>query len=191
MPPRPKFTNEQVVEAALGIVSEKGIEGLTARELGKALGSSARPIFTLFKNMEELQEKVREAAMIHFDQYGESATPDMPLFKQIGMKMVLFGMNEPKLYQFLFMQDRGGEVSFDDIFENLGSSAELSIRTIQEDYDLSKENARVLFDNVWIYTFGVGALCAMGVCRFSKERVGQMLSTEFQAMMRLLKTDNK
>ena len=30
------------------IVSEKGVEALTAKELGDALGASARPIFTVF-----------------------------------------------------------------------------------------------------------------------------------------------
>ena len=54
MPPKPKFTREQVISAALEIAAERGIESLTSRELGTALGSSARPIFTLFRNMEEL-----------------------------------------------------------------------------------------------------------------------------------------
>ena len=33
-----------------------------------------------------------------------------------------------------------------------------------------------------------GALCAMRVCRFSEEKLGQMLSVEFQAMMLLVKS---
>lgn len=59
MPPKPMFTREEIVQAALDIVSERGIEALTARELGVKLGSSARPLFTVFKNMEELHEAVR------------------------------------------------------------------------------------------------------------------------------------
>ena len=48
MPPKPKFTREEIVQTALDIVSRKGVEALTAKELGDALGSSARPIFTVF-----------------------------------------------------------------------------------------------------------------------------------------------
>ena len=40
MPPKPRFTREEIVAAALDIVSRKGIEALTARELGETLGSS-------------------------------------------------------------------------------------------------------------------------------------------------------
>ena len=63
MPPKPKFTKEEIVQTALAVVSEKGVEALTAKELGNALGSSARPIFTVFSSMKEVQDAVREAAM--------------------------------------------------------------------------------------------------------------------------------
>ena len=55
MPPNPRFTEKEIVDVALGLVSEKGITALTARELGQYLGSSTRPIFTVFENMEEVQ----------------------------------------------------------------------------------------------------------------------------------------
>ncbi len=42
MPPKPKFTKEEVVKVALEIVREKGIERLTARDLSAALGSLCR-----------------------------------------------------------------------------------------------------------------------------------------------------
>ena len=53
---------------------------------------------------------------------------------------------------------------------------------------MSETDAKRLFENVWIYTFGVGALCATRVCHFSEEKLGEMLSTEFQAMMLLVKS---
>lgn len=194
MPPKPKFTREEIVQTALEIVSKKGAEALTAKELGDALGSSARPIFTVFNNMKEVQEEVRTAAMHCFEGYAQQKLPDMPLFKQVGMQMVLFGAREPKLYQLLFMQENRNAISFDDVFGELGPTAETCIGLICKEYDLGEAEARTLFENVWIYTFGVGALCATRVCRFSEEKLGEMLTTEFQAMMLLVKsrkTNNK
>ena len=187
MPPKPKFTKEEIVQAALEIVSRKGVEALTAKELGDALGSSARPIFTVFNSMKEVQDEVRAAAMHRFESFTEPKLPGMPLFKQVGMQMVLFGAREPKLYQLLFMQEDRNAVSFDDVFGALGPTAETCIGLIRDEYAMSEQAARLLFENVWIYTFGVGALCATRVCRFSEEKLGQMLSTEFQAMMLLVK----
>lgn len=189
MPPKPKFTREEVIEAALMLVSQKGIEGLSARELGEVLGSSARPIFTLFKNMEELQEEVRRAAMQRFEKYAEELfSEEMPVFKQIGIKMVLFGAKEPKLYRLLFMQELQEESSFEDVYGTLGSVADACIEAIERDYQLSEEEAKFLFKNVWIYTFGVGAMCATRVCHFSMEQIGTMLSTAFQSVMLLIKS---
>lgn len=90
MPPKPKFTREEIVQTALEIVSQKGAEALTAKELGDALGSSARPIFTVFNSMKEVQDEVRAAAMHRFESFAEQKLPGTPLFKQVGMQMVLF-----------------------------------------------------------------------------------------------------
>lgn len=189
MPPKPKFTKEEITAAALEIVSTKGIEALTAQELRNVLHCSASPIFTVYNTMKEIVEDVRSAAMRRFENYAKEALPDMPLFKQVGMKMVLFGLNEPKLYQLLFMREHGAAVSFDDIFGELGETADLCIDAIEKDYGVTPAQAKQLFETIWIYTFG--ALCATGVCRFAEEELSQMLSTEFRAMMMLIKSGDR
>ena len=187
MPPKPKFTKDEIVQAALEVVSQKGVEALTAKELGDALGSSARPIFTVFRSMKEVQDEVRAAAMRRFETYGNQISGDKPLFKQIGMRMVLFGMEEPKLYQLLFMRENRKAAGFDELFGELDPTATACIELLCRTYDLSVPDARALFENVWIHTFGMGALCSTGVCRFSEEQVSSMLTTEFQAILTLIK----
>lgn len=183
MPPKPKFTREEIVAAALELVSENGIEALTARELGVRLGSSARPIFTVFNSMEEVQEEVRAAALKRFESYAEKAMHYTPVFKQVGMQMILFAIEEPKLYQLVYMSENAGATDFESIVERLGDVAQLCVDVIQRDYGLSKNDAKALFEHVWIYTFGIGALCATGMCRFSQEEIIQMLGQDFMAML--------
>ena len=48
--------------------------------------------------------------------------------------------------------------------------------------------AKTLFEHVWIHTFGIGALCATGVCDFSHEQIAEMLTQDFTAMMMLMKS---
>ena len=183
MPPKPKFTKEEIVTAALELVSEKGIEALTARELGVRLGSSARPIFTVFNSMEEVQAEVRTAALKRFEGYAEKAMHYSPVFKQVGMQMILFAIEEPKLYQLVYMSENAGATDFESIVERLGDVAQLCVDVIQRDYSLSERDAKALFEHVWIYTFGIGALCATGMCRFSQDEIIQMLGQDFMAML--------
>lgn len=188
MPPKAKFTKEQITKAALGVVSEKGAQALTAKELGEALGTSTTPIFTVFHSMQEVQEAVMLAAMERFEEYAHKAKPLGPVFKQVGMQMILFAKEEPKLYQLIFMSSISEAQTFDDIYAHLGSVADECLDVLQKDYDLSKDKAKTLFEHVWIHTFGIGALCATGVCDFSHEQIAKMLTQDFNAMMMLLKS---
>ena len=62
MPPKFKFSREEILQAALELTRESGISAVTARALGARLGSSAKPIFGLFENMQEVQQEVLKAA---------------------------------------------------------------------------------------------------------------------------------
>lgn len=62
MPRKALFTKEEIVEKALDLVRRKGLDALTARELGTALGCSSRPVFTVFNSMEEVASAVKQAA---------------------------------------------------------------------------------------------------------------------------------
>ena len=188
MPPKAKFTKEQITKAALGVVSEKGAQALTAKELGAALGTSTTPIFTVFNSMQEVQDEVMLAAMERFEEYAHKAAHIKPVFKQVGMQMILFAKEEPKLYQLIFMSSIGEAQTFDDIYAHLGSLADECLDVLQKDYDLSKDDAKTLFEHVWIHTFGIGALCATGTCDFSNEQIAQMLTQDFTAMMMLMKS---
>ena len=188
MPPKAKFTKEQITKAALCVVSEKGAQALTAKELGAALGTSTTPIFTVFHSMQEVQDAVMLAAMERFEEYAHKAAHLGPVFKQIGMQMILFAKEEPKLYQLIFMSPISEAQTFDDIYAHLGSLADECLNVLQKDYDLSKADAKTLFEHVWIHTFGIGALCATGVCDFSHEQIAQMLTQDFTAMMMLMKS---
>ena len=142
------------------------------------------------KNMEELQGEVRHAAMRRFEAYAGREMGETPPFKRVGMQMVLFALEQPGLYQLLFLRENRGAVRFDDVLSELGETAEVCIQAICRDYGLSREKARGVFENVWIYTFGVGTLCARGMCRFSQEEVEKMLSTAFRAMLLLAHADD-
>ena len=188
MPPKAKFTKEQITKAALSVVSEKGAQALTAKELGAALGTSTTPIFTVFNSMQEVQDAVMLAAMERFEEYAHKAAHLGPVFKQVGMQMILFAKAEPKLYQLIFMSSNSEAQTFDDIYAHLGSVADECLNVIQKDYDLELDNAKTLFEHVWIHTFGIGALCATGMCDFSHEQIAEMLTQDFTAMMMLMKS---
>ncbi|MBO4987454.1 MAG: TetR/AcrR family transcriptional regulator, partial [Lachnospiraceae bacterium] len=154
MPPKPKYTREEIIDVAFELVRENGIEALVARELGKRMGTSSSPIFTAFKNMEELQQEVRAKALQEFESCISDALNYTPAFKHVGEKMIEFAAREPKLFQLIYMQEHEESKSYMDyIREELGETVEVCITVMQKDYALSREDAEKLFAQTWMHTF--------------------------------------
>jgi len=188
MPPKAKYTREEIVNKAYEMARAKGIDAVVARELGKELGTSSSPIFTAFKNMEELQKEVRKVAMREFESYVKDALNYTPAFKYVGMKMIEFSMKEPKLFQLLYMREHDCSQSYAMLVEELGDTVTVCIDIMQKDYDLSRQEAELLFRQVWLHTFGICVLVAGRVCHFAPEEISEMLSVEFQGTLMLIKS---
>lgn len=187
MPPKPKLTRENAAAAALAIIKERGISALTARELGKRLGTSASPIFTVFKNMDDVKQAARELALAEFIGYIGDYREYTPAFKRIGTMMVMYGMKQPELFKLLFMQEHK-EAGFNSTLSDLGEAGQMCSELIQRDYGLSHKEADILFEQMWTHAFGLGAMCAVGVCRLSEEEIGGRLGTAFAGIIMLIKS---
>ena len=101
MPPRPQVTKEQLIEAALNIAREKGFEKVTAREVGKALGMSSRPVFTYYSGMQELKADVYKAAYDKYVAFVEEGLKDKYPFRASGRQTIRFVQQEPGLFKLL------------------------------------------------------------------------------------------
>ena len=113
MPPKPKFTREEIVAAAFAVVSKQGADALTAREVAKELGCSTRPIFTVFKDMDELKEEVRQLAASRIQEVSEEALLGQHSFPQAERRAIEVALNDPEVYKLVFMRGSGPKSSFD------------------------------------------------------------------------------
>lgn len=150
------FTREQIVQAALELTREKGINAVTARALGARLGTSTKPIFGLFRSMEEVQQEVLAAADAVYHDYlrVHMAQDDYPPYKASGMAYIRFAKEERELFKLLFMRDRTGEVPAED------PQLEEIYRLISEKTGLSAEEARALHLEMWVFVHGFATMVA-------------------------------
>lgn len=175
MPPKAKFSREEIIDAAINIVREDGFDALTSRALGTKLGSSARPIFTVFQNMEEVQQVVIITAKQKYREYISKGLSQDLAFKGVGMEYILFSINEPKLFQLLFMTEQPQIPDLTGVLPLIDDSYEQILRSIQSGYGIDKSSAEILYRHLWIYTYGIATLCATNMCRFTDEEIGSMI----------------
>lgn len=183
MPPKAKFTKEEIISAALNIVESKGIMFLTARSLGDALGTSARPIFTTFKNMEDVLSCVNEFSNELYQSYVAEGLRQTPAFKGVGASYICFAKEHPKLFQLLFIKEKEDIPDLNDVLGLIEGSYQKILDSITQSYKVSEDFAKQLYLHMWIYTHGIAVLIVNKMCRFSDEDISNMLTTVCKSLI--------
>lgn len=189
MPPKAKFTKSEIIEAALNIVRTEGYEALTSRALGTHFGSSARPIFTVFRNMEEVQQATIESAKALYKKYVTRGLEEDPPFKGVGTQYILFSVNEPKLFHLLFMTEQKQIPDLSGVLPLIDESYEDILLSIQKDHEISELSAKKLYRHLWIYTHGIASLCATKMCRFTGEEISMMITEVCMSILKKIKEE--
>ena len=180
MPRQALFTKEEIIARALQIVQEKGHEALSARSLGAALGSSSRPIFTVFRNMEEVESEVRAAAGRHFAAYVEDVTDYVPAFKEFGLRLFRYARQEQHLFHYLFLQKNAPS-------ENVLQKAEECLEDIRAEYGISRVQSGQLFRQMWVFIYGLVMLSAKAVETYTEETVSRLISIQFVSNLNFIR----
>lgn len=179
MPPKPKFTKEEIVAAAVEIVRQDGEDALTARSLGNKLAASARPIFTVFSSMDEVREAVRKKAQEIFYSYRERICGEMgyPVYKAIGMAYIRFACEEKNLFRILFMCERPMEAMM------MEEGYDTAVRqAVEEQTGFSDEKGSLFHRENWIFAHGVAVMLATSYFQWDDELVGRMLSDVYAGL---------
>lgn len=191
MPPKAKFTRDEIIEASLAIVKAEGFKALTARALGAKLGSSARPIFTVFDSMEEVQRAVLDEAKRIYKQYVERGLKETLPFKGVGTQYILFAMEEPKLFQLLFMKEQELVPNLSGVLPLIEESYDDILYSIQSSYALDANMSKKLYHHLWIYTHGIASLCATKMCCFTAGEMNTMMTEVFVSLLKNMKAGQK
>lgn len=176
MPPKFKFTKEEMVAAGLTVVRRDGWNGLTARALASELGCSVKPIFGLFRNMEEFQNSVMTAANALYQNYlaVDMAGGQYPPYKASGMAYIRFAREERELFKLLFMRDRSGQKIEED-----RESIRPLVDLIRKNLGIGEEEAYLFHLEMWVYVHGIATMVATSYLDWKDEFVSQVLTDAY------------
>lgn len=179
MPPKFKFTRDEITNAALNVTRKNGISGLTARALAAELGCSAKPIFGLFKNMEEVGQEVFIASDLLYQNYlrEDMAKGKYPPYKASGMAYIRFAKEERELFKLLFMRDRSRE----KIEENKEEIRPL-MQLIQQNLGISEDEAYLFHLEMWLYVHGIATMIATSYLDWDDEFISRVLTDAYMGL---------
>ena len=171
--PEQKVGRETVLDAALGLLRERGETALSARTVAERAGCSVQPIYSLFGDMRGLVHALYE----HVDD-GRNA------FEANGLSHLRLARTERHLFQFLYLSPHMEATSFAEVYESVAINGVQ--QCIEELGHLSPAAARALYLHMIVYTHGMAAMLVAGA-QFSDEELGERLNEAFTGLLTLVR----
>lgn len=173
------FTKEEIINAALSLTRERGFSAVSARTLGEKLGTSSRPVFGRFENMEEVKSAIISAANELYQAYRkkELESGKYVPFKASGMAYIRFAREEKELFKLLFMRDRSKEAlkSYADEMDEL-------VSLVGKQVDLNKDKATMFYLEVWIYVHGIASMIATNYLEWDEELASRAVTDVYEGL---------
>ncbi len=178
MPPKPKYNREKIIDIAVNLVREKGVDALTAREMAKYLGTSSRPIFTAFENMTELKAEVVNRCNFIYEEYckREVSSNLYPEYKALGMAYIKLAKEESNIFKLLFMCENENEY-MDLQYKSV-------INMVQNQTGLGEKGANLMHFEMWTFVHGIATMFATKYIELDINTVSDCMSDVYNGLKR-------
>jgi len=158
MPPKAVFTQDDVITAAMAVVTRSGFQELSVRKIAEEMGSSPQPIYSCFASKREIEQTVVERIKTILSGYTtKTYTGSRPLDMAIGF--VLFSRDHTQLFRSLFLQKN----EFENIFEKFIREHIQRMESLERYALLSADERRKILKRLWIFAYGFATLMSAGI----------------------------
>lgn len=169
MPPKNKYSEEDIIKAAFNVVRKSGWQNCTARSIAEELGSSTMPIYSYLSSMADLKTKILQKATDLMIDYQTRIKTDID-FLDMGVGYVLFAKEEKNLFRLMYREninekidtefEKNKDVSFigyafETLLDRLAGSTVLA--------GFSREEKKKILYHAWIFSHGLAVLINNGI----------------------------
>jgi AcrR family transcriptional regulator len=172
MPPKQKFTKEEILETAFAIVREEGIENLNARNIARRLNASTQPVFSFFENMAELKTGVFQMTERYHAAIYHKIEIDKELLANIYLAYINFALEEPNLFRLQYQSNEYKGRPFLEIFndKNLETGNEKLCEGRKKIYG-NKKAVEAMFFDMWLYAHGIASVLVGNQLQINQDEI--------------------
>lgn len=152
-----QFNPDQILTAALDTIRQEGWENCSARQVARRLGASVAPLYRAFGSMEALQRSILGRIREELEERANRQYTEIQ-FLNIGVGVVQFAREEPRLFQALFLSHHG----FQEVLEQFRRSILERMETDQLLKLLPAACRENLLANLCWYTVGLATAAITG-----------------------------
>lgn len=173
-----RVSKEVILDAALKMLIRDGYSAINIKTLSKEIGCSTQPLVWHFENMDGLRKALADYALMYANKKMGSSSSDgsITIFEQVGRTYINIALNEPNLFQFVFLNGSGCYPKGNaEMLTKDADHAEL-VEMIANEFQISEQNAGKYLQNTIIYTHGLAAFIATGMMCLSEEEIMTLIN---------------
>lgn len=177
MPSNPKIPKELILENALKILIREGYSALNIKALAREIGCSTQPISWHFGNMDGLRKALADYALMYANEKMRPSVDDaINAFEQVGRAYIKIALNEPNLFQFVFLNGSGCyPMGNAEMLTQDNDHVEL-IKMIADKFQISEQNAGQYLKDTVLYTHGLATYIATGMMCMSEKEIMALIN---------------
>ena len=158
MPASCKLTKEAIIKKAVILINKKGWDSLNARDLAKELKISTKPLYRIYKNMDEIKEDIYKEIYKQYDEFITSRVDNKNALVTLCVAYVEFAKTYKNLFVSLFLSNNLKWKSIDDVLNEKWNQGAIINLVNKQGYTF--DEAKDLFMHVWLYANGLATLIA-------------------------------
>lgn len=174
MAAKSKVFKEDILKASVEVLKKNGENFLTTRHIAKELNISTQPIYSHFKNIENLKNELINYINTNYLKTKAITYKDYALF------FLNFAKTEKALFMFIYVRNRKNniidDINYDDIINSLSLSLEISI-----------DKAKQMHKKMQYYCYSLGVMIASNYLELNENQISQELSEIFKILLKYYK----
>ena len=189
MPPKPIVSKQDIIKTAIQLVRENGMSSINARSIANALNCSTKPLFRIYKNMEELKSDIIVELNAYYNSFMDNRMTEKNRLLSQGVAYIEFARNEKMIFNTLFMNMTMAGSSLQDVIQAEWNRE--SIENVKTITGLPMDKAEMLFINIWLYSHGIATQIVSNGINMSLETVTALLTNAFKQFSIDISENNK
>ncbi len=185
MPPKARLSRQTILEGAIILTEQEGIDALTAKSLAQQLHCSTQPIFWYYDSLDEVRQDVEQYAQNLVESYLKQTIEGEPPYKAVGINYIRFADEHKHLFRMLYMSDKSGQ----DIL-NTEQNLPFIAKALNSQYKADEHTSRRIVKEMWLFAHGIATMLATSTAQFTKQEVSQMLTDVFRGLLANNSCDN-
>lgn len=147
-----------IINTALLMVKKNGWESLNARSLAKELGLSTKPLYRIYKSMDEIKDDLYEAIYKIYDEFVNKRVDNKNALVTLCVAYVEFAKENKNLFKCIFLSHNLNWKTIDEVLDEKWNQS--TIINLVNKHGYNFEDAKTLFMHVWLYANGLATLIA-------------------------------